>query len=207
MSLLPREFYTRDNVVEIAKDLLGKYIYTYIENVLTVGMIVETEAYCGRNDKACHAYQRRTTRTEIMYGQGGKAYVYLCYGIHHLFNIVTNVEGLADAVLIRAIEPKEGIDFMLARRNMATLAFKLSSGPGTLTQALGITTKYNGIDLVSSQDIWIEDKNIKIESTDILATPRVGIAYAQEDALLPWRFCLKNNPWYNKVVPKYSFKI
>ena len=112
---LRKSFYERDNVVEIAKDLLGKYLFTNINGELTGGKIVETEAYNGLNDRACHAYQKRTPRTEVMYGEGGKAYVYLCYGIHHLFNIVTNKKGYADAVLIRGLQPVEGINVMKER--------------------------------------------------------------------------------------------
>src|SRR5688572_17572419 len=105
---LPKDFYLQPNVVQISRDLLGKFLYTQIDGILTGGMIVETEAYSGENDKACHAHLgRRTNRTEIMYAEGGVAYVYLIYGIYNLFNIITNVAGRADAVLIRAIEPTE----------------------------------------------------------------------------------------------------
>ena len=137
---LPKAFYLRPNVVQISRDLLGKFLYTNIDGILTGGMIVETEAYSGENDKACHAHLgRRTNRTEIMYAEGGVAYVYLIYGIYNLFNIITNEKDKADAVLIRAIEPTEGLKEMQLRRNLSRVQPNLTAGPGLLTQALGIT--------------------------------------------------------------------
>ena len=153
---LPRSFYVRSNVVEIAQDLLGKYLFTDIKGVLTVGKIIETEAYNGRRDKACHAFLKRTRRTNIMYHRGGHAYVYLCYGIHHLFNVVTNREGLADAILIRAIEPVHGLEDMIKRRGKNN-HYKLTAGPGTLSQALGIQREMTGTDLLGNS-IWIANK-------------------------------------------------
>jgi len=192
MSKLLREFYVRPSVVQIAKDLLGKYLLTRLEDTATGGMIVETEAYAGPEDRASHAYNsRRTSRTEIMFHEGGVAYVYLCYGIHHLFNIVTNVEGIPHAILIRAIEPSDGIDQMLLRRNMKEVSPKLSGGPGTLTQALGIKTTHTQTDLTGEQ-IWLEDRGFLVPEDKIIAGPRVGVSYAGEDAENPWRFQLKN---------------
>jgi len=192
MSKLLREFYVRPSVVQIAKDLLGKYLLTRLEDTVTGGMIVETEAYAGPEDRASHAYNsRRTSRTEIMFHEGGVAYVYLCYGIHHLFNIVTNVEGIPHAILIRAIEPSDGIDQMLLRRNMKEVSPKLSGGPGTLTQALGIKTTHTQTDLTGEQ-IWLEDRGFLVPEDEIIAGPRVGVSYAGEDAENPWRFQLKN---------------
>ncbi len=192
MSKLLREFYVRPSVVQIAKDLLGKYLLTLLEDTATGGMIVETEAYAGPEDRASHAYNsRRTSRTEIMFHEGGVAYVYLCYGIHHLFNIVTNVEGIPHAILIRAIEPSDGIDQMLLRRNMKEVSPKLSGGPGTLTQALGIKTTQTQTDLTGEQ-IWLEDRGFLVPEDEIIAGPRVGVSYAGEDAENPWRFQLKN---------------
>ncbi|MEQ9404221.1 MAG: DNA-3-methyladenine glycosylase [Cyclobacteriaceae bacterium] len=185
---LNRSFYEREDVVLVAKELLGKYLITNLNNILTIGKIVETEAYCGRNDKACHAHNKRTPRTEIMYGRGGHAWVYLCYGIHHLFNVVTNREGLADAVLIRAIEPVFGLEDMKQRRSFTSA--KLTSGPGTLSQAMGICAHMTGYDLLKDK-IWIADghnKNFEIE-TDV----RIGVDYAGKDAMKPWRFFIKNN--------------
>ncbi|CAN5190482.1 DNA-3-methyladenine glycosylase [soil metagenome] len=191
---LPREFYTRADVVQISKALLGKYLFTRIDGNLSSGIIVETEAYCGRGDKACHANNKRTPRTEVMYAAGGKAYVYLCYGIHHLFNVVTNEEGSADAVLIRALEPVHGLDWMLLRREYPQLKPALTAGPGAMSAALGITTKLYGQDLLGDT-IWIEDHGMKVKEADIIASPRVGVQYAEEDALRPWRFRIKGNTY------------
>ncbi len=192
---IPRSFYEKDNAVQIAQDLLGKVLCTQFEGIKTSGIIVETEAYNGRNDKACHSHiHGKTKRTKIMFGKPGYAYVYLCYGIHHLFNVVTNKEGLADAVLIRAIEPLEGVDEILKRRNKLKLERSVGGGPGIASQALGISTNHYGIDLLGDQ-IWIEDLGYKIALSEIIASPRVGVDYAGEDALLPWRFRIKDNPF------------
>lgn len=190
---LPRAFYEREDVVHIARELLGKVLVTHIDGTLTAGKIVETEAYNGRCDRACHAYSAgKTNRTRVMYGPGGFVYVYLCYGIHHLFNIVTNREGLADAVLIRAIEPIEGIEHMLKRRNKTKLERSVSGGPGLVSKALGISLAHYGEDLTENT-IWVEDQGVRVTSSEIIASPRVGVDYAGEDALLPWRFRIKNN--------------
>lgn len=195
VKILPRSFYSRDDVVRISKDLLGKVLVSRFEGVLTAGKIVETEAYCGRDDRACHANNgRRTQRNEVMYGEGGHAYVYLCYGLHHLFNVVTNRAGTADAVLVRALEPLDGIETMLRRRGMPRLAPRLSAGPATLTEALGIGVRHNAFDL-RGDAIWIEDRGIDLRPREIIASPRVGIDYAGKDALRPWRFRIRGNPW------------
>lgn len=195
--MLPEDFYTRKHVVQIAKDLLGKVLVTDFEGISTSGMIVETEAYAGVGDKASHAYGgRRTARTETMYSRGGVAYVYLCYGIHHLFNVVTNAEDIPHAVLIRAVEPLEGLDMMLARRGKPKLTPQLTAGPGALSQALGINTGHTGLSL--NTHIIIEDRGIKILPRDIVAGTRVGVAYAEEDAYLPYRFWVKDNPYVSK---------
>jgi len=194
MTKLSPSFYTRPNVVQISKELIGKYIFTNIAGVLTGGRIVETEAYCGENDLACHSHAgRRTARTEIMYHTGGVAYTYLIYGIYTLFNIITNQAERADAVLIRAIEPIEGIPEMLLRRGLTKVSSRLTAGPGLLTIALGISTKHYGTDLTGNL-IWLEDWNQTVED-QIIASPRVGVAYAGADALLPWRFRLKGSSW------------
>ncbi|GEO02510.1 putative 3-methyladenine DNA glycosylase [Adhaeribacter aerolatus] len=199
MSKLPLEFYTRPDVVQIARQLVGKYLFTQIDGVLTGGMIVETEAYAGENDLACHSHSgKRTARTEIMYHRGGVAYTYLIYGIYTLFNIITNVAERADAVLIRAIEPTEGILEMLLRRNLTQPNHKLTAGPGLLTQALGITTKHYGTNLTDDL-IWLEDRQTVILDNQLIASPRVGVAYAGADALLPWRFRLKGNKWTSRA--------
>ncbi len=184
---LPPEYYEKEDVVALARDLLGKVLCTRVNGVLTQGIIRETEAYNGIVDKACHAFGgRRTARTEIMFWKGGHAYVYLCYGIHHLFNVVTGSEDQPTAILIRGIEPLEGIDEMLKRRKKKDPR-KLASGPGTLSQALGIHTSHTGLPLNGDQ-IWLEDHGILPPSHEIRCTPRIGVDYAEEDALLPYRF-------------------
>jgi DNA-3-methyladenine glycosylase len=195
---LEKSFYTRQDVVQVAQDLLGKHLYTKHDDILTGGIIVETEAYSGVGDKACHAHlNRRTKRTEIMYHEGGIAYVYLVYGIYNLFNIITNAEGQADAVLVRAIEPTEGIEEMLLRRNMANPKPNLTAGPGVMSIALGIDRKHYGTSL-TGDTIWIEDRGISVPAEGMAIGPRIGIDYAGEDALLPWRFWLKGNKWVSR---------
>lgn len=190
---LPLSFYERNDVVQIARDLLGKVLCTNINGIITKGIVVETEAYNGRTDKACHAhFAGKTNRTKIMYDRGGFAYVYLCYGIHHLFNVVTNKAGLADAVLIRGIEPFEGIEEILHRRKKEKLERSVGGGPGIVSQALGIRTSHYGTDLLGDL-IWIENHDRQIQDDKILASPRVGVDYAEEDAFLPWRFRIDGN--------------
>lgn len=195
---LPLSFYHQPDVVEISRQLIGRVLCTRIgDSSLTSGIIVETEAYCGRNDKACHANNSRTERTEIMYHEGGVAYIYLCYGIHHLFNVVTNRDGLADAVLVRAVEPVDGTGTMLQRRNAERVDPTLTAGPGRLTQALGISTDLYGTDLTGNT-IWIEDRNIDIEKNRITAAPRIGVDYAGEHAKRLWRFYISDSKWVSK---------
>ncbi len=196
--VLKQDFYLNEDVLSVSKQLLGKVIVTNIDNCLSAGMIVETEAYNGITDKASHAYNnRRTNRTETMYAKGGVAYVYLCYGIHHLLNIVTGSKDNPQAVLIRAIEPIDGIEFMLKRRKQSRLSYRLTSGPGVLSAALGISKHLDGVKL-NKPPIWLEDRGVVIATKDILAGPRVGIDYAAEHKDLPWRFKLKNSPWTSK---------
>ena len=197
MSKLQADFYQEEDVLTISKKLLGKILCSKFDSNLTSGIIIETEAYAGETDRASHAYNgRRTRRTEVMYAAGGTAYIYLCYGIHHLFNVVTNRDGIPHAILIRAIEPLEGIDIMLKRRNMKKLLPRLTAGPGILSQALGISIYNSGISLLDNQ-IWIEDNsnNSPIGDFKIISSPRVGCEYAEEDANNPWRFRINGNPW------------
>lgn len=195
---LPSAYYLHEDVLFLAKDLLGKVLYTNIGGDLSAGIIVETEAYFGVKDKASHAYGgRRTNRTETMYNAGGVAYVYLCYGIHSLFNVVTSKQDDPHAVLIRAIEPLHGLEFIEARRGMSASKPAISSGPGSAAKALGIDRKFNLKDL-SGSEIWIEDQSIVYSEAQIAAVPRVGIAYAQEHALLPWRFFVRGNKYVSK---------
>ncbi len=191
---LPQSFYQRSNVVQVAKELIGKILVTSVNDVLTSGMIVETEAYSFK-ERGCHAYKGPTERNKVMFEKGGISYVYLCYGMHHLFNVVTNQSGKADAVLIRALEPIQGMDLMMERMNVNTIK-RITSGPGKLTKALGIIKSWNGVDLVSDQ-VWIEEGE-KVAASKIKADARIGIDYAGEDALLPWRFSIKDNKWVSK---------
>ena len=194
---LNEEFYQRNNVVKIARDLLGKILYTRIDGVVTGGMIVETEAYSWK-ERGCHAYgARKTARNEIMFGNGGFAYVYMCYGIHFLFNVVTNRVGTPEAVLVRALQPVEGLEEMKLRRGVLKNPFHLTSGPGKLTKALGIGRSFNGKFLLDDE-IWIEDSGTKLASQSIVASERIGIDYAGEDARLPWRFSIRGNAWVSK---------
>ena len=190
-------FFLREDVVATARDLLGMVIVTEINGQRTAGKIVETEAYAAF-DKASHSHSnRRTARTEPMFGTGGTAYVYKCYGIHHLFNISTNVQEVAEAVLIRGIEPLEGTEIMLQRRRMETLAPKLTAGPGNLTVALGIQKVHTGGD-VFGEELWMEDRGLQPPATNIAVGTRVGVAYAGEDAYLPYRFWITGNKWVSK---------
>ncbi|SFH26049.1 DNA-3-methyladenine glycosylase [Pedobacter insulae] len=198
MPKLLYSFYQRDDVVGLAVELLGKQLFTFIDGKLTSGIIVETEAYNGISDKASHAYgDRFTPRTATMYEAGGITYVYLCYGIHHLLNVVTAPKGTPQAVLIRAVEPLEGVPAMLERRDMSRLAPRITAGPGSVAKAFGIDKKLNAKDLLG-EEIWIEDNGLKIEPSKIVASPRVGVDYAGDHALLPWRFYVKGNPYVSK---------
>ena len=194
---LPGDFYERTNVVKVARDLLGKSLFTNIGGVITGGMIVETEAYSWK-ERGSHAYgAKKTPRNAIMFENGGHSYVYLCYGIHHLFNIVTNTQGVADAVLIRALEPTVGIKAMEERRGGLSNSFHLTSGPGKLTKALGIDRTFNGKFLLNSE-VWIEDFGIDIKGKSIQVSERIGIDYAGKDARLPWRFTIHGNKWISR---------
>ena len=195
---LPLSFYHSDDVVSISKQLLGKYLFTYIDGAIAGGYIVETEAYNGSIDRASHAFGNRLTpRTKTMFEQGGIAYVYLCYGIHEMFNVVTSVEGQPHAVLIRAINPTEGLDIMQFRRNMTVVKPTITSGPGSVAKAFGISRQVNGISL-QSDTLWIEDRGLTFNDKEVAAVPRVGVDYAGEDALLPYRFYVKGNPYVSK---------
>ncbi len=195
---LPESYYQRDDVVILSRDLLGKYLFTHIDGVLTGGYIVETEAYNGVVDKASHAYGNRLTpRTKTMFGPGGVAYVYLCYGIHEMFNIVTADEGTPRAILVRAINPTNGVDVMLHRRGMTFVKPNITSGPGSVAKALGISRAINAVSL-QSDTIWIEDRGLNFPDEAIASVPRIGVSYAKEDALLPYRFYVKGNMYVSK---------
>ncbi|MES2004407.1 MAG: DNA-3-methyladenine glycosylase [Bacteroidota bacterium] len=192
---LPIAFYRQKNVCKVAKALIGKVLVTSFDGIVTAGRIVETEAYNGITDKASHAWNgRRTNRTEVMYASGGLVYVYLCYGIHHLFNVVTNDENVPNAVLIRAVEPVAGIEHMLNRTRKLKPDHSITRGPGNVSRALGIHTKHSGMDLMR-KELFIADDGFVVKPSQLLATPRIGVDYAGEDALLPYRFILKDNPF------------
>lgn len=190
MKRLEEDYYLGNDVLQIAGDLIGKFLVTNIDGKLTSGLIIETEAYNGMADRASHAYNgRRTKRNEIMYSRGGVAYVYLCYGVHHLFNIVTNSCDVPHAILIRAIVAMDGIDTMLQRREQSRISGKFTDGPGTLSRALGIKTKHSGIPL-NGNLIWLEDREYNFGQDEIDRGPRIGVTYAGKDALLPYRYRL-----------------
>lgn len=194
-----RSFFTDSDVVTLSKRLLGCHLNTLIDGKITSGRIVETEAYRGRDDKACHAFNyKRTKRTETMFMEGGHAYIYLCYGIHNLFNIVVNVEGEPDAILIRALEPIEGVDEMLLRRKINKIKPQLTAGPGVLSKAMGIDKSMNNVDLIAiDSPVWIELME-PIQVDNIISGPRIGINYAEECVGWPWRFCIKNNDYLSR---------
>lgn len=197
MAKLSSSFYQQEDVVSVAKQLLGMQLFTNINGVITGGIITETEAYDGVVDKACHAYGgKNTNRTATMFLAGGVTYVYLCYGIHHLLNVVSGKEGNPQAVLIRAIEPTVGVEAMLQRRKMEKLVPRITAGPGALSQALGIDKQLNAKNL-SENEIWIEDFD-NYDESEIVATTRIGVAYAQEHALWPFRFYVKGNKFVSK---------
>jgi DNA-3-methyladenine glycosylase len=198
MPKLPYSFYQSEDVNDLAVQLLGKQLFTNLDGVITAGTIVETEAYMGITDKASHAYGGRLTeRTKTMYLEGGVCYVYLCYGIHNLFNVVTASLNTPHAVLIRGVEPTIGLETMLKRRNMPALKPNLTAGPGALAKSLGIDRTLNGKDLIGDE-VWIEDSHLKLNWEEIVAGPRVGVAYAADHALLPWRYYIKGNKFVSK---------
>ena len=193
MKKLPASFYQRENVLQISRELLGKLLVTKWNGGITSGRIVECEAYAGFFDRASHAAGgRRTKRNEIMYGKGGFAYVYLCYGIHHLFNVVTNAKNVPHAILIRALEPVKGIEKMLERTGKEKLDETLTRGPGNVSKALGIHTEHNGISL-QSKELFLADDAVNYSNDKIATSSRIGVEYAGPDARLPYRFYIKGN--------------
>ena len=195
MKVIPGSFYQRDDVVLIAKELLGKVLHTQFGNTKTSGVIIETEAYAGITDRASHAFGgRRTNRTEVMYAKGGTAYVYLCYGVHSLFNVVTNKQDVPDAVLIRAINSLSGMDEMIKRSGKATIDRSFGIGPGNVSKIMGIHFSMSGIELTrepagtDEPGIWLEDEGRVVSPETIIIGPRIGVQYAGSDALRPYRF-------------------
>lgn len=195
---LDNSFYDRPGVVKVARDLLGKVLVTAFDGQRTSGRIVEVEAYNGVVDRASHAWSgRRTRRTEIMFGPAGTAYVYLIYGIHHLFNVVTNRQDIPHAVLVRALEPMEGIPLMLQRTGKPKPDHTLTRGPGNLSRAMGLKTLHTGASLLGDE-IYIGDDGYKPKRSEIVAGPRIGVDYAGEDAALPYRFFLRGNAYVSR---------
>ncbi len=195
MKKLALDFYERENVLQIAEELLGKLLVTTKDHITTSGRIVECEAYAGVPDKASHAYGgRRTNRNEVMYGEAGVAYVYLCYGIHHLFNVVTHSRDIPHAILIRSLEPVRGIKDMLIRTGKKKADITLTRGPGNLSRALGIHTLDSGT-VLTGKKIFLADDGFAYSKKEIFTSPRIGVGYAGEDALLPYRFYVKGNPF------------
>lgn len=192
MNRLQKSYFLQHDVLAIARDLLGKYVFTQKEGQLAGGVISEVEAYKGMEDRASHAFGgRRTRRNEMMYHEGGVVYMYLCYGMHNMLNIVTNVEDVPDAILIRGIIPTHGEELMLRRTRKNAITPAIGSGPGKVSKLLGLTVADNGCPL-TGDTIWIEDRGLQVSDDRIEVTPRIGVDYAGEDALLPYRFLLKN---------------
>lgn len=189
-------YYQSDDVTGIARDLLGKILVTRFEGQLTAGRIVETEAYMGPTDRASHAWNnRRTARTEVMFSAGGVAYIYLCYGIHHMMNVVTGPPGQPHAVLIRALEPVEGLEVMAQRRDLAVDHPRLTVGPGALGCAMGLHVQWSGTSLTRRESpLWIEEAS-SLSPDTICAGPRIGVDYAGEAAAWPWRFFIRDSAW------------
>ena len=192
--ILPLSFYLRNDVVQIAKDLLGKVLVTNWNGEKTSGRIVETEAYEGEIDLASHASKGKTKRTGVIYEQGGLAYVYLCYGIHQMFNIVTNQKEVPHAILIRGVEPIEGIETMLSRTGKTNLDATLTRGPGNVGKAFGFHTSQCGMQL-TSKEMHIVDDGFAIEADLVHSSPRIGVDYAGEHALWHYRFFIKGNKY------------
>jgi DNA-3-methyladenine glycosylase len=195
MKKLAFDFYQREDVLQVARELLGKLLVTKWNGILTSGRIVEVEAYGGVIDRASHAYGgRRTARNEMMYADGGIAYVYLCYGIHHLFNVVTHGRDTPHAILIRALEPVKGIAVMLERTGKEKPDHTLTRGPGNVSKALGISTAHSGYSL-RSKELFLADDGFVYTKKEIAASGRIGVDYAGPHALWPYRFYVKGNPF------------
>ena len=197
--ILKRDFYTRADTLRVARELLGKRLVVPAETGARVSArVVEVEAYLGVEDRAAHSYGgRRTRRTETMYAVGGAAYVFFVYGMHHQFNVVTGPEGRPHAVLVRAVEPEEGVELMRERR-VVSKERELTSGPGKLCRALGIDLTFDGEDLTESGRVWLEETGQTYRPGEVATGPRIGVAYAAEDALQPWRFWVKGNEYVSR---------
>lgn len=194
MTKLSDSFYQRDDVTGIARELLGKYLFVHTDNITAGGIIVETEAYRGPEDRGSHAYNnRRTPRNDIMFATGGVVYMYICYGIYDMLNIVTGSENMPHAVLIRALQPAENIEIMRERRMVFNDDSRLCRGPGALARALALKKIHNGISL-QGNEIWIEDRGLSFADEDIIAAPRIGLNIDEPYKSIAWRFYKKGNP-------------
>ncbi|MGV3684922.1 MAG: DNA-3-methyladenine glycosylase [Daejeonella sp.] len=195
---LPLEFYRQDDVLLVARQLLGKHLYSFVDGQLTGGIIIETEAYKGPEDRGSHAYNnKRTARNEMMYAPGGVAYMYICYGIHDMLNIVTGLAETSHAALIRAVEPIEGVGIMRARRNVFNDDRRLCQGPGALTKAMGLTKLHNGTDL-QGDTIWLEDRGLHFIDDQVHASARVGMNFDGPYKTIPWRFYLRGSQYVSR---------
>jgi len=200
---LDKDYFQQDDVVALAEDLLGKVIFSNIDGHIVSAIISETEAYNGISDKASHAYGgKMTSRNRIMYGEGGLAYIYLCYGIHSLFNVVTNKENIPDAVLIRGVYPLEGIEIMEKRLVKQQPLKQMGNGPGKVSVVMGFHYSLSGISLLDDT-IWIEDRGFAIPDDVKRRGPRIGVAYAGEDALLPYRFYVNDYEEINVKMKRF----
>lgn len=208
MQKLGIEFYRREDVTQVAADLLGKLLVTVLDGKKTIGRIVETEAYAGETDRASHAFGgRRTGRTEVMYGKPGTAYIYLCYGLHQMFNVVTNEPGIPHAVLVRAIEPVSGLLHMQQRTGKTRDDQSMGRGPGNLGKAMGLHTGLSGTSLTGSL-IYLADDGWKPGAGEIGISSRIGVDYAGADAALPYRFFIRHHPCVSgSLVPKAKKRI
>ena len=195
---LPIDFYRQADVVSVARQLIGKLVYSNIGGEITGGIIVETEAYCGPHDRGSHAYNnKRTARNEMMYKAGGIAYMYICYGIHNMLNIVTGDEGMSHAALIRAIQPLTGLKVMRERRGIFNNDKRLCQGPGALAKSMGLLKLHNGTDLQGDL-IWLADEAINYADGDIVASARVGMNFDGPYKTIPWRFYLKGSAYVSR---------
>ena len=195
--VISESFYLREDTLAIAKELLGKYVFTNIDGTITGGMIVETEAYMGVTDASCHTFNnRKSVKNATMYDQGGVAYMYICYGIHDMLNLVTGPMGKSHVVLIRAIEPTDGIEKMIERRGNFPIK-KLTNGPGSLAKALGLNKSFDKESL-NSERLWLEDRGLILEESNIKITPRIGINCPEPFLTAPWRFLISGNTFVSR---------
>ena len=192
---IPISFYQREDVLAVARELLGTLLVTDRDGIRTSGRIVELEAYAGTGDRASHSFGgRRTARNEVMYAEGGVAYVYLCYGIHHLFNVITGRKDVPQGVLIRALEPVRGVTDMLLRTGKKVADKTLTRGPGNVSKAMGLHTIDTNTPL-DSRSLYLADDGFRYDDSQVGRSPRIGVDYAGEDAKLPYRFYVKGNPY------------